>query len=84
LVQKNGERLVIVFKGDDFLASPCHADDADATVEALMSFLTLRPGDTDAEYFDSYTDAQRQYCDDHAESLAATVEDWFAETGGVS
>lgn len=47
-----------VFSGTDFSGSPMHADDADETVAALLSFLSLKPGDTDREYFDDYTPEQ--------------------------
>jgi hypothetical protein len=50
-----------IFEGDDFCPSPLHADDSDATLRALLGFLTLRPGDTDREYFDGYTPAQRAF-----------------------
>jgi hypothetical protein len=40
-----------VFEAEDFAGSPMHADDSDETLRSLLSFLTLRPGDTDAEYF---------------------------------
>lgn len=52
---------VELFRGDDFRPSPMHADDADATLRALLGFLTLRPGDTDREYFADYTDRQRDF-----------------------
>ena len=64
---------IVLFEGDDFGPSPMHAIDSDATVRALMGFLTLRPGDTDADYFDAYTDTQRVFCGLHAESLAACM-----------
>lgn len=35
----------------------------------LLGFLTLRPGDTDREYFDKYTPAQLEYANQHAETL---------------
>jgi hypothetical protein len=62
-----------VFEGEDFACSPLHAIDSDATFRSLMTFLTLRPGDTDAEYFDGYTDAQRAFADTYAEALSAEV-----------
>jgi hypothetical protein len=69
-----------LFEGEDFRGSPLHADDSDATVKALLSFLTLRPGDTDAEYFDSYTDAQQEWLESHEpEALACEVERRFGE-----
>jgi hypothetical protein len=65
-----GETVAVLFEGADFCASPCHAVDADETVRALLGFLTLRPGDTDADYFANYTDAQRSFCDTDAEWLS--------------
>lgn len=59
-----------LFEGADFNGSPLHADDSDETLRVLLSFLTLRPGDTDAEYFENYTSAQLAYCDQHAEALS--------------
>lgn len=61
-----GYRLVspegrTVFEGEDFAGSPMNADDSDATLRALLGFLTLKPGDTDSEYFESYTAEQREF-----------------------
>jgi hypothetical protein len=52
----------VVFQGDDFSGSPMHADDSDETVGGLLGFLSLCPGDTDDEYFDSYTVRQLVWC----------------------
>ncbi len=71
LTMREGRTRTVLFEGDDFGPSPLHAIDSDASVRALMGFLTLRPGDTDAEYFDDYTDTQRDYCAQHAESLSS-------------
>lgn len=62
-----------LFTGDDFSPGPMHAIDSDACVRGLMGFLTLRPGDTDSDYFREYTDEQRRFCDEHAEALSAEV-----------
>jgi hypothetical protein len=62
-----------IFHGTDFCGSPLHADDSDATMAILMNFLTLRPGDTDADYFKDYTDAQKAFCQEHAEALSMEV-----------
>lgn len=48
----------VIFEGEDFCGSPMHADDSLATVASLLTFLSLRPGDTDREYFASYTPEQ--------------------------
>ena len=57
----------VVFVGDDFGSSPMHADDSDEALRALLGFLTLRPGDTDAEYFADYTPEQLAFADDNGE-----------------
>ncbi len=48
-----------------------------------MGFLTLRPGDTDPDYFEDYTPEQHAYCDAHAEALSCEVSARFtcAECG---
>lgn len=68
-----GDDSSVTFTGDDFHCSPMHAIDSDDAVRALMSFLTLRPGDTDAEYFDGYTQEQMDFCRCHAEALDSEV-----------
>lgn len=57
---KDGRK--VVFAGDDFAGSPMHADDSRETVAALLGFLTLKPGDTDADYFEQYTPEQLAWC----------------------
>ena len=73
------EQSQIIFESEDFGCSPCHAVDSDETVKALMGFLTLRPGDTDREYFASYTPEQLEYCAQHAEALDAEVRFRFGD-----
>lgn len=62
-----------IFQGADFSCSPMHAIDSDATVGALLGFLSLRPGDTDAEYFEHYTDRQMKFAENEGGEL-----DWIA------
>ncbi|MHA2067710.1 MAG: hypothetical protein ACXABY_25390 [Candidatus Thorarchaeota archaeon] len=61
-----GYRLVdkedIVFEGEDFRPSPLYAEGSEDVVMALLSFLTLQPGDTDDEYFQEYTQEQLDWC----------------------
>ena len=65
-----------IFEGDDFGPSPMHADDSDETLRGLLGFLLLRPGDTDREYFDDYTPAQRAFAtSDTCELLQFTYSD---------
>jgi len=60
----------LVFEGEDFAGSPLHADDSDETVVSLLAFLSLRPGDTDREYFDSYTPEQLAWAEANGEELS--------------
>ena len=64
---------------EDFAGSPLHADDSDETLRALIGFLTLRPGDTDPEYFEHYTERQRQFCDQDAEALSIYADELCGE-----
>lgn len=68
------DRGKVIFKGDDYGCSPCHAIDSLAAVYDLLSFLSLRPGDTDVEYFDDYTPTQMEWCQSgRAEELSWLV-----------
>jgi hypothetical protein len=74
-----GNKTDVLFSGSDFHCSPMHAIDSDETVASIMTFLTLRPGDTDRDYFDGYTPMQLEYCSNHAETLAGEVLARFGE-----
>lgn len=73
---------VCLFEGEDYGCSSRHAIDSNESVEALMGFLTLRPGDTDSEYFDRYTAEQFAYCAQHAEALSGEVSARFCDENG--
>jgi hypothetical protein len=77
-IDVNG-KYTTLFEGSDFRCSPLHGIDSDDTIKSLMGFLTLRPGDTDQEYFDDYTPEQLKYCSQHAESLSFEVYSKFGE-----
>lgn len=65
-----------IFEGDDFHSSPLHAIDSLHTVYAILGFLSLRPGETDLEYFDGYTPDQLDWCRSYrAEWLSVLVCD---------
>ncbi|MEW9532834.1 hypothetical protein [Microbispora sp. NPDC049125] len=50
----------------------------------VLSFLTLREGDTDADYFDSYSRAQLNWRDEYAEELSIyALEDQCGYCGGT-
>lgn len=68
-----------LFMGSDFCCAPSYAIDGDQCIASLMGFLTLRPGDTDKEYFADYTPEQLEYCSHHAEALSCEVMYRFGE-----
>lgn len=50
-----------VFEASDYKVPPHRGIDSNGAVVTLLSFLTLQPGDTDKEYFDDYTEEQREW-----------------------
>jgi hypothetical protein len=72
----------MIFQGEDFKPSPLYAIDSLAAVYGLLSFLSLRPGDTDKEYFKDYTPDQINWCTSiRAEYLALLVSDFEEKKG---
>jgi hypothetical protein len=60
-----------LFAGDDYGCAPSDAIDSDACLLGIISFLCLKPGDTDDEYFAEYTEAQLDWATSYAaETLA--------------
>ena len=49
--------------------------DADATVAGLLAFLSLKPGDTDPEYFEGYTPEQLAFARAQGENLSLHAEE---------
>lgn len=67
----------ILFQGDDFGSSPLHDPESKASAIGLLAFLTLKPGDTDADYFDKYTPRQMEFAQSmDAENLSSIVYDY--------
>jgi len=79
LSQCENGRTTVLFEGADFRPSPLHGWDSDQAISALMGFLTLRKGDTDAEYFEAYTITQATFRDTHAELLDVEVRARFGD-----
>ena len=72
-----------VFEGEDFGCSPLHSIDSDECLRGILAFLTLRPGDTDAEYFKSYTQEQQIFAECHAEELSYYAMDGWCVACGL-
>lgn len=75
-------QTTVLFAGDDFRLSPLHSVDGNDAVVAIMGFLTLRKGDTDADYFDKYTPAQIEFSESFAEALHGEVDARFCDENG--
>ena len=67
-----------LFTGEDFAGSPLHADDSETTLAALLGFLTLRPGDIDAEHFESYTAHRLTWVERFGEEVSLIAHDMEA------
>lgn len=68
----------LVFAGSDYGCSPMVAIDSNECLGALLSFLSLRKGDTDKEYFDDYTEEQLEFSEQYGEELSM----WAMELEG--
>lgn len=51
-----------LFFGTDYGVSSHQPVDSDDAVLGILSFLTLAPGDTDADFFAQYTEEQLEWC----------------------
>lgn len=61
----------IVF--DEKIHAPM-GDDFDKVAASALAFFSLREGDTDADYFDGYSDLQLTWRDEHAEYVAGLID----------
>lgn len=68
-----------LFKGRQYRVGAGTCADSDDSVRGLMGFLTLRPGDTDREYFDNYTPEQMAFAEGDAEYLQHAVWERYGE-----
>lgn len=67
---QSGRRL---FHGIDYRPSPLHAVDGPESIAGLLSFLALREGDTDREYFDRYDERQLAWRDSERSEMLQLV-----------
>lgn len=58
---------------DGYIGANGVAMDSDEVLLSILSFLTLRPGDVEEDYFSEYTEAQWDFVDEHAEDLATDL-----------
>lgn len=70
---------VTVFSGEDFGCAGHVPIDSDKCLASLMSFLTLRPGDTDYDYFAGYSREQLEFAQSFGEEMAIYCAERFGE-----
>jgi len=72
---KDGRK--VIFSGTDFDCGALTPIDSLDCAYALLGFFSLRQGDTDSEYFDSYNASQIDWRDSgRAEYLGMMVYEW--------
>lgn len=71
----DGKLVQVIFdhEGHGIIWHPGVIDD-DEAVGQVLSWLTLKPGDTDEEFFADYTDDQLFFAEEHGESLELDAE----------
>ena len=70
----------ILFEGNDFGCPSQIKPESKESAIQLLGFLTLKPGDTDSDYFDNYTEAQLNFCNSSdCEELSSLVYDYEEE-----
>jgi hypothetical protein len=60
----------IVFDHEEIALSPCDASDSDAAFGSVLGWLSLKPGDTDADFFEDYSDPQIEFAESFGEHLS--------------
>jgi len=78
LFRGDEETPLFTSEGGKELYTPS-AIDSDGAARALLGFLTLKPGDTDPDYFDGYTEAQLDFARGDAEELDMVSRDLLGE-----
>ena len=69
LIWRGGEHVTyicyrdgkLLFSGEDFKPSPLYGYDSLQAITSCLGFLTVKPGDTDREYFKDYTPEQLEW-----------------------
>ncbi len=79
-VHKRKRRTVIFPKGSTWCGLPVgKCTDSDDAKELVLSLLAMRPGDTDSDYFASYTPEQLEFATSYGEELSLVALDRYGE-----
>lgn len=80
-VKQNGK--VIFKRGDLYVGIPSgHSIDDGYVKEAVLSCVAMKPGDTDREYFDSYSQEQLDWANQYGEDLDMIRMDRYCDRDG--
>ncbi len=60
-----------------------HTIDGIDARELVMSLVSMKPGDTDSEYFESYTPDQLAWAEKHGEALSIEREYRYCDRNGA-
>jgi hypothetical protein len=66
---------VTLFSQENFGIPPGHPIDSDKSLRDVIGWLTMKPGDTDADYFKDYTPAQMAFAEGDAEMLSMWADE---------
>lgn len=78
-VRHGGE--IIFARGDTWCATPYSIDGIEAR-ESVLSCVAMKPGDTDEEYFASYTPKQLAWASKYGEALSGEREARYCDKNG--
>jgi hypothetical protein len=83
---KGGKPVEIFPRGATYCGMPCGSSiDGDEAKELVCSLIAMKPGDTDREFFDSYTPEQLSFVKEYGEELSQYCERWrCSECGAVT
>ena len=69
----------LLFSGSDYSPSPLYDFASNQSLAEMVGWLSLKPGDTDEEYFDNYTEDQLRFAEDHSDDMMMWEEDLRGE-----
>jgi hypothetical protein len=75
------EGETLIFAAEDCGVSPMHAIDSDRALCGLLTFLSLKIGDTDRDYFDAYAPDQLDFSQRRGEEISMYILD--CEESGI-
>lgn len=76
----NKFRCILWKSGETWCSpSPLHEDDSDAVKALVTSLVSIKPGDTDSDYFAHHTPEQLAFCERYGEELSMLSEERYGQ-----